>query len=188
VRRALPLVLALGLLVPAGCGNDRTKAPDVAASRGTFGWTPTRFAADGLSFERPKDWLYTNGKRPLLATMSAGEATVAVWRYPRTEALPATPRELEKAKDALVAAAKGRDPTFTVRKAKGTRAAHQPAVVIIAAETVAGQRRVVRSTHVYAFGGEVVVDAFAPPEDYPKVEEPVFRHIVRSLKLGQPSG
>lgn len=187
-HRPLPLLLAL--LVPAsvlaGCGNEPGKAPDVTAVRPAFSFVPERFPAEGVSFERPKDWLYAPGKAPLLATISAGRVTIAIWRYPRTEALPATPKELDAARSALVTAAKARDRTFTVIQAKGTRAARSPAVVVVADETVAGQPRRVRSTHVYAHGGEVVVDAFAPPRDYPKVEDPVFRRIVRSLRVTAP--
>jgi hypothetical protein len=177
-------VTAVGL---SACGNSQTKAPDVTSVRPAISFVRERFPSEGVSFERPKDWLFTKGTAPLLATVSAGRVTVAVWRYPRTEALPVTTAALRAATHALVTAAKARDSTLTVQKAKGTRAAHEPAVVLIADETVAGQPRTVRSTHVYAHGGEVVVDAFAPPGDYPKVEAPVFRRIVRSLRLAQPA-
>jgi hypothetical protein len=140
----------------------------------------------GVTFERPKEWHYTPGTAPLLATLTSGEATIAIWRYPRTEPLPETEEELTAARDALVGAAKARDETFKETKAKATRAAHLPAVVIVANETVAGHARTVRSTHVYGNGGEVVVDAFAPPNMFPKLEDPIFRHVVRSLRVAQP--
>ncbi len=187
MRRPLLVLSALALAVPlSACGNDAGKAPDVEAVRPAFSFVPERFPAQGVSFERPKDWLMAKGEAPLLATITAGRVTIAGVALPADEALPRTKAELDSARDALVAAAKARDKTFKVIKAKGTRAAHQPAVVVIADETVAGQPRRVRSTHVYAFGGEVVVDAFAPPRDYPKVEEPVFRRIVRSLRVTAP--
>lgn len=185
MRRA-PLSLLLAAALVAGCGNDEGEPPDVEAVRPAFQFVPESFPVEGITLERPKDWLFARGKPPLLGTISAGRVTVAVWRYPRTEKLPTTPEELNAARDALVAAAKSRDKTFTVIKAKGTRAARNPAVVLIADETVAGQPRRVRSTHVYAHGGEVVIDAFAPPRDYPKVEDPVFRKIVRSLRVAPP--
>jgi hypothetical protein len=186
VRRALVCLVVLAAL--SGCGNSKTKPPKVSKPTGAFGWTPVTIANQGILFERPNEWHYTPGTAPLLATLTSGDATIAIWRYPRTETLPSTPAELDKARDALVGAAKIRDPTFRVDKAKGTRAAHQPAVVIVAHERVAGRARTVRSTHVYAFGGEVVVDAFAPPAVYPALEDPIFRHVVRSLKVSQPAG
>jgi hypothetical protein len=184
---ATPLMLAAAVAGPlAGCGNEKGKAPDLESVRPAFSFVPEAFPALGVSFERPKDWLFAKGTPPLLATISAGRVTIAVWRYPRTEPLPSTPAELNTARDALIGAAQARDKTFKVVKAKGTRAARNPAVVVIADETVAGQPRRVRSTHVYAHGGEVVIDAFAPPRDYPKVEDDVFRKIVRSLRLAPP--
>lgn len=187
LRLSAPSVIALAGLLVAGCGNDATKAPDLKSPRPTIGFVAARYPAAGVSFDVPKDWTVTKGKAPLLATYTAGRVTIAVWRYPRTEPLPSASAELRAARDALVGAAKARDPSFKVTKAKGTRAAHQPAVVIIADETVAGQPRTVRSTHVYAEGGEVVVDAFAPPADYAKVEGPVFRRVVRTLRIVKPA-
>ncbi len=173
----------------AGCGNDKTKPPDVTkSSREAFGWTRVTLAQHGVSFERPTIWHYRPGTAPLLATMTSGEATIAVWRYPRTEPLPSTATELDAARDALVGAAKTRDPSFKESKAKGTRAAHEPAVVIVANETINGKPRTVRSTHVYAEGGEVVVDAYAPPDVFGKLEDSIFRRVVRSLKVTAATG
>lgn len=187
MRRALALLSLAPAVLVAGCGNDRTEPPDLKRPRPATAFVTARYPAAGVSFAVPKDWTVTPGRAPLLATFTAGRVTVAAWRYPRTEPLPRTPAELRAARDALVAAAKARDPSFTVTKAKGTRAAHHPAVVIVADETVAGQPRTVRSTHVYAAGGEVVIDAFAPPADYAKVEGPVFRRVVRTLRIAKPA-
>jgi hypothetical protein len=188
VRRPLALIcLSLAVALP-GCGNKRTQPPKVTTPSAVSAWITVSLPRQAVTFERPKEWQFAPGTGPLLATMTSAGATVAVWRYPRTEALPTTPAQLASARDALVAAAKTRDKTFAVTKAKGTRAAHHPAVVIIARETVAGRLRTVRSTHVYADGGEVVVDAFAPPAQYPQLEDPVFRRIVRSLRVSKPSG
>ena len=186
-RARVLAVLALVAAV-AGCGNKRQHAPNVTTTSQAFGFVPQALPTQGLSFERPREWRYLPGTAPLLATMTSGLTTIAVWRYPRTEPLPATSGELDIARDALVAAAKARDPSFKVIKAKGTRAAHHPAVVIEADETIAGQPRRVRSTHVYGNGSEIVVDAFAPLDVYPKVEDPIFRRVVRSLTLSKPSG
>ncbi len=172
----------------AGCGNDQTRPPSVTTPGRAFGWIAVHFPKQGVTFQRPKEWRYEPGSPPLLATMTSGTGTIAVWRYPRSEPLPSTQHELSTARDALVAAAKERDRSFDVVKAKGTRAAHQPAVVIVAHETVGGRPRTVRSTHVYANGGEVVVDAFAPPSEYARVEDAIFRRLVRSLRVEQPSG
>jgi hypothetical protein len=186
VRRAAPIVLPLLLL--AGCGNKPSKAPvrTQAAAPGKF--VSQALPDQDLYFSRPAAWHYTPGTPPLLGTVSSGLVTIAIWRYPRSEALPTTPSELGVARNALVSAAKARDPTFKVVQAKGTRAAHHPAVVIVADESVGGQPRRVRSTHVYGAHSEYVIDAFAPPDQYPKVEDPVFRTLVRSMRIAAPTG
>ncbi|MFL5846125.1 MAG: hypothetical protein ACJ762_15670 [Solirubrobacteraceae bacterium] len=170
----------------AGCGNDPEKPPVVTTPKDAFGWVDYGAPGQGVTWQRPSAWRITPGDAPLLATMSSGLATISVWRYPRNEALPETVAELESAKDALVAAATARDPSFKVIKAKGTRAAHHPAVVIIADETIAGQPRRVRSTHIYAASSEVVIDAFSPADQYPKVEEGIIVPLVRTFKITTP--
>lgn len=186
MRRApILLTLAAGMAI-AGCGNEPRKPPTVTAPKAAFGWTKQEIPTQGVTFERPTAWRYSGGTPPLLGTMSSGLTTIAVWRYPRAEKLPETLDELNAARDALVAAARARDPTFKVIKAKGTRAAHRPAVVIIADETVAGQPRRVRSTHIYAAGSEVVVDAFAPADQYEQVETPIIIKLVRTFQITAP--
>ncbi|MDX6664302.1 MAG: hypothetical protein QOG68_508 [Solirubrobacteraceae bacterium] len=180
--------MTLLAVVVAGCGSKAGKPPSVTTPRAAFGWVDQALPTQGLKFQRPSAWRYTPGTAPLLATMTSGLTTIALWRYPRNEPLPTTPTELTAATKALVAAAHLRDSTFKVIKAKGTRAAHQPAVVIVADETVAGQPRRVRSTHIYAAASEIVVDAFAPVDQYVKVESPIFRTLVRSIQITAPTG
>ena len=187
MRAALVSLAAVAAAV-AGCGNDPAKPPAVTNPKPAFGWQDFDIPAQGVKFQRPTAWRITPGDAPLLATLSSGLVTISVWRYPRNEPLPKTPEELDVAKDALVAAAKARDPSFKVIKAKGTRAAHEPAVVIIGDETVAGQPRRVRSTHIYSNASEVVVDAFAPKDQYAKVEDPIIRPLVRSFQITAPQG
>jgi hypothetical protein len=187
VRAALAC-LGLAAAVLSGCGNEPSKPPVVTQPKEAFGWVDQPVPTQGVTFQRPQAWRYTPGAPPLLGTISSGLVTISVWRYPREETLPETLEELTVAKDALVAAAQARDPSFRVIKAKGTRAAHHPAVVIIADETVAGQPRRVRSTHIYAASSEVVIDAFAPEDQYAEVEEPIIIELVRSFEITEPLG
>ena len=177
----------LGAVALAGCGNEPSKPPTVTTPKAAFGWVDQAIPTAGVKFQRPSAWRYRPGTPPLLATMSSGLTTIALWRYPRDEQLPESLAELTTAKDALVAAAQARDKTFKVIKAKGTRAAHQPAVVIIADETVAGQPRRVRSTHIYTHGAEYVVDAFAPVDQYETVETPIIIELVRTFQFSEPT-
>ena len=43
-----------------------------------------------------------------------------------------------------------------------------------------------RSLHAYGHGGEVVMDAFAPPREFARVDEQAFGPMARSLRLSAP--
>ncbi len=183
--RPLPALAALAALA-VGCGNDRTPPPDVFTPGPPLGSNTQSYDTAGLGFEAPAGWSLAPGQAPLVATMATGRATVSVFRYPRTEPLPRDAASLDAAAEALVGAAKQRDPSFVEIKRARLRVDGRPAVVLRGTETVAGQPRTVRSTHVYAFGGEVVVDAIAPAADFARVDAEVFRPLVRSLELRAP--
>ncbi len=44
-----------------------------------------------------------------------------------------------------------------------------------------------RSLHAYGHGMEVVMDAFAPPRDFARVDEQTFGPMARSLRLSAPA-
>jgi hypothetical protein len=44
----------------------------------------------------------------------------------------------------------------------------------------------VRSTHIFSHGAEVVVDAYAPPRFFPKVDKTAFKPLLRSLRVTKP--
>jgi hypothetical protein len=184
IATTVPLAAAAVLL--AGCGNERTPAPDVKTPGPPIGSTPARYPRHGIAFAAPGGWRLGPGTAPLVATVQTGQATIAVWRYPRTEPLPRSTGHLRAARDALVSAAKARDPTFKPIKTAVTRVAGAPAVQVRATETIDGQPRTVRSTHVYKQGAEVVVDAYAPQKDFRRVDAQVFRPLLRSLKISKP--
>jgi hypothetical protein len=177
---ALTAVAAAALV--AGCGGD---SPDPAATppapKGSF-------LEKGVRFTPPAGWSVTAGSGELVATVKAGEATVAVWRFPREQALPASKAELAAARDALLSASKVADTTFAEIKTAPTTIAGAPAVQIRARKTISGQPRTVRSSHIYAHGAEYVVDAYADADSFRGVDAQVFRPLLRSLKLSVPQG
>lgn len=184
-RTLIALVVAVVL---AGCGRDRTKAPDVVTPGPPLGVNPGSFPAAGLAFAAPAGWDLQPGVPPLVATITTGRATIAVYRYPRTEPLPRGKGELNDAVEALAGAALQRDASFKELARGRLRVDGKPAVVLRATETVGDQPRTVRSTHVYAFDGEVVVDTFAPAQDFKRIDAEIFRPFVRSLTLKKPAG
>ena len=184
VRRLLPLLVTAAAL--GGCGSARTQAPDVVTPGPPLGSNPARFPATGLRFDNPAGWNLQPGVPPLVATISTGRATIAVYRYPRSEPLPQSKQELDDAATALAGAALQRDASYKELARDRLRVDGKPAVVLRATETVGDQPRTVRSTHIYAFGGEVVVDTFAPAQDFKRVDAEAFRPFVRSLRLARP--
>ena len=196
MRRALISSAAAALAaalaaVLAGCGNDPTPLPDVGVIPAPTGFRPARYDAQGVRFRAPTNWRVSPGEGTQLATVAIGDAQVGVWRYPRTEPLPETRTQLDAARAAVVAQIKGRDPTF---KVKSTRLVLKPgirAVQVVGVGTNltnASVRRSVRSLHVYGSGAEVVMDAFAPPKAFSRVDKQTFGPMTRSLKLRKPKG
>jgi hypothetical protein len=192
VRRALILLaVAAPAALATGCGNDRTPVPDLSVIPAPAGFRTAFFDAQGVRFRAPTNWRIVPGQDPHLATVAIGNAQVGIWRYPRTEPLPETRAQLDAARTALVAQIEGRDPTF---KLKSTRLVLKPglrAVEVIGAGTNltnARARRSVRSLHAYGRGAEIVMDAFAPPRQFARVDRQTFGPMIRSLALRRPKG
>jgi hypothetical protein len=183
---AAPLVVLA--VAGGGCGNDRTPAPGTARPLSPQGSARISFPQAGVRFAAPGRWDRTPGQAPLVTTVTSGRATVAVWRFPRTEPLPRTADDMRRARRGLLGAAKARDPSFRSRDARATRVGGHRALEVRGSGTVEGQARTLRSLHVFAFGGEVVVDALAPPGDFARVDREVFRPLLRSLRLTRPEG
>ncbi len=186
-RPVLLVVLATLALLPAGCGNERTPLPETAAPGPRLGDNPLDDAKVGYRLIAPAGWTVAAGEAPIVTTISNGTAIVSILRYPRTEPLPAGREDLDRALGDLLAAAKARDATFAPIKSARTRIDGRPAVEVRATQTVAGLPRTVRSVHVYAFGGEVVIDMYAPADIFLRVDETYFRPLLQSLELRAPT-
>lgn len=188
-RRALSTAPLLIVLLVAGCGKERQPSPDVRTPGPVYGSETVRYPEAGLTFpQAPAGWSRSLAAAPAIVTIATGEATIGIFRYPRTEILPTSAKQLDAAATALVEAAKARDPTFTEIKRGRLKVDGQPAVQIRGTETIAGQARTVRTTHIYAFGGEIVVDAYAPEKDFRRVDTQAFRPLVASMKITAPTG
>jgi hypothetical protein len=188
---ALAALAAAAAASIAGCGNERTAAPDTTIPLPPQGTALVRYPAAGVRFATPGRWDRAAGQAPLVATVSSGRATVAIWRFPRAEPLPNSAEDLRRARRTLLAAARARDPSFrpdpngavTTRRIGNLRA-----LEVRGTGTVEGQARALRSLHVYGFVGEVVVDALAPPAQFGRVDREVFRPLLRSVRLSSPQG
>ncbi len=175
MRRAAALIC---LLVLTGCGEARKPAPQVAHADPPRGFRES--TVTGVSFRRPANWGDLEPVPPLAGGVRSKTATVAVWRYPRTEPLPRGAEALAAAETALVERARQRNPTFAVR----TSAVKGRGVELTGRQTVAGFTVDVRSLHLFADGTEVVVDAYAPPADFARVDRTVFTPLLASVRIG----
>jgi hypothetical protein len=187
-RPSAVALLALLTALLAGCGGGATTVPDVDAAQAPSHWTRARFPAAGLRVRVPANWSTKPASSPQVASVSSGRATVALWRYPRAESLPTGRTALDTARRALLAAVRRRDRTFRLARVSAKRLAGTPAIVVVGSETMNGQRMGVRSTHLFAHAGEVVVDAFAPPAQFRQLDRTVFRPLSRSVRIGRASG
>ena len=183
MRRAAPLLAAAAL---AGCGAERTPVADPGRPAEVFRRDTADFARLGLRFQLPVGWQVQQGPAPLVAAVSSGPVTVAVWRYPRAEPLPEGDLALSEARRALLAAARARDPTLEVTASQATTVAGRPAVQVQGTGEVDGRRRELRSTHLYAFGAEVVVDGYAPRRHLRVLEREVLAPLLASLRVREP--
>ena len=183
MRRLLPIALAAAFL--AGCGEERTRPPDVLHPGPPAQETKrVRLPGAEVSFLAPTNWAELTAAPPMAGGIRLRTATVAVWRYPRSEPLPKGGRELEQARERLLAAVEQRDPTFEVREDEVTTIGGARSIVIRGAQTIGGTRYDVRSAHVFADGAEIVVDAYALPADFPAVDRDVFGPLLESLTIG----
>jgi hypothetical protein len=185
-RTALSLAAVVALLSSSGCGADRVTPPDASRPFSTEGPAQRAFPQAGVRFQAPADWRFDAGEAPLVASTSSGTATIAIWRYPRTEPLPRDDIALDQADGALQQAARSRDESFRVQQSRRVRVDGAGGIQLVGTERVAGRERQVRSTHVYAKGAEYVVDTYAAPRDFAVVDRTIFRPLVRSFKIDPP--
>jgi hypothetical protein len=146
----------------------------------------TTLRGQGISYRRPRNWDQLAPAGSLVGGLTSRTATVAVWRYPRTEPLPGDRAELERVQTLLLDRVRQRNPTFTLRTSEITELAGAPAIELTGSQSSAGFAYDVRSAHLFKAGAEVVVDAYAPSGDFARVDRQVFRPLLASLKLTAP--
>jgi hypothetical protein len=183
-RLVLALAAALSL---AACGNARTPVPDVTVPAAPRGERAVALEQAGVRFTAPANWAAIDPHDPLVGGIESSRASLAVWRYPRTEPLPADAAALRRVQGLLVERARARDGTFALTRARTVRLAGARAIELTGTETIGGRRLRVRSSHVFFATAEIVLDAFAPPADFPRVDRTVFRPALASLRLTAPA-
>jgi hypothetical protein len=187
VRRRLAAVLLCALAGPVliGCGNQRSKPPDLVSPQRPTKFRRLNYAEAQVRVSAPDNWSQNPGPLPLVAVVISGRASVAIWRYPRAEPLPRTAVALKDARAALADAARTQDPKLRILSSRAVSIHGVPGIELLADETIAGQRRRVRSTHLFGRGAEYVLDAYAPSKVFKRVDRTVFAPLVASVRLGR---
>jgi hypothetical protein len=181
------VLLAAAALLAAGCGAERVRPPDASQPFTTQPPTPRSFPAAGIHFRAPGDLAFAPAQAPLVTSTSTGTATIAIWRYPRTEPLPRDDAALDAAERALRGAVRTRDPRFDVERTGRVEVDGARAIEVRGTGRVAGRERRMRSTHVYAKGAEIVVDTYAAPGDFAVIDKAIFGPLLDSMKIDPPT-
>jgi hypothetical protein len=180
-RAALLLALCVPLL--AACGEEPDKPPPVFQVKAPRGERTEQFPRAGMTLTRPRNWRLRRRQAPGVFELVSGEAIIAGWAYPREEPLPESDAQLEAAKDRLLDAIEQRDPEYEVREAAVTDVAGAFAIDIEGEQVLSKRALRTRSVHVFDGETEYVIEAIAPPADYPLVEEKVMTPLLDSLEV-----
>lgn len=185
-RPLLVLAVLLACIGAAGCGNERTTPPETQVPDPPRGERVDRYPQAGIRYTAPANWPQITPQGLRVGGIQNKRATLAIWRYPRSEPLPDTAAELREVEQLLIERVKRRDPTFTLEKSTVRRRGGAQAIELLGRQTAAGLPYGVRSSHVYFAGHEIVLDAYAPPEYFRRVDASVFVPLLDSLKLAKP--
>ena len=136
----------------------------------------------GLTFSAPLNWVKRIRSNPGIFRVASGSADVSGWAYPRTEKLPQTPQELTTARDALVALAKQRNPSFQLDSSQITKVQGWPAIELRGRQKILGREVQTHSIHVFR-AGEYVFEALAPAGAFQTADQKVLAPLIRSLRF-----
>jgi hypothetical protein len=173
--------VACPIALLAGCGNSRTPVIDKVPPAAPKGFHEFKTARGGVSFRIPNNWSVVSGTGPLIVTINSGQATVALWRYPRSQPPPITVATLADARARLLAAARQRDRTLQLIRTRVARVFGWGVVQLNAIEQIGTERRRVRSLHLFAGHFELVLEEYAPVADFHAVDHAVFSPLSHSL-------
>lgn len=176
-------MLLPALVLLSGCGNSRTAVPDLAKPAPPTGFEELVYPRAGVRLEAPRNWLVSAERSPLVMVTSSGPAVIDLWRYRRAAPPPVTATELTAARRALLAAARAQDRSLELVRSAVVTVSGRGAIELDTLQTMDGQRRRVRSMHLYVPGGELVLEEYAPPALFHAVDHLVFSPVRRSLRL-----
>lgn len=177
----LALVVLAAALLP-GCGRDRVRPADLEF-KDTGQTASASYPEVGMRFRHPVGVGLAPTEAPGIFRGAAGDAFLSGFAYRRAEQLPRNRRELAAARRRLVAATRGRSPSYRLRSARTTRVDGAPAVELLGDQSLSNGRLRTRSLHVYKGRVEYVLELAADAREFPRLDRAVYRPIRESLKL-----
>lgn len=183
------------LLMPLlGGGRERTRPTEIVRPSPPSGGFTVQNIGLGTLVKLPRDPWTTRGcddrgalpdeNQPYLrCVVSSGPGIVSIWIYPRGRKGPATREELQVARRDLLSASRQREASFVRKAAVVTRYDGLPAIQVRGTANVLGRPRTIRSTHVFVGGREIVIDAYSTNSSFRRIDETVFRPVLRSLTI-----
>lgn len=181
MRRLVPLVC---LLAVAGCGTERSPAPDLSAPRPAGGFFPSvDFPRAGVRIDAPRQWGIRREALPGVFTFASGDAQLSAFAYTRDEPLPDSSESLAAARRELVSQARRRNRSFALLEATTTRVGGVPAVEILGEQTIARRQVRTRSVHIYKGNVEYVFEGLATLARFDRVDREVFGPSIASVRL-----
>jgi hypothetical protein len=178
----LGLALALALAA-TGCGSSRLAVPNLSRPAAPGAMRAVSFARDGVALSLPRNWPVFDQRPPLLAIASSGPAVIVLWRFTAAAVPPSGAAELEQARQALIGAARSRQPQLELIRSAVVSVDGHAAVELDTIQRLRGQVRRIRSLHVYLPGHELVLEEYAPPPLFHATDHAVFSPVKRSLRL-----
>ena len=193
----IAVVLCCSASLLSSCGNSRTPVPNLAQPAQPSAFRTLHYSGSSvqqgvrrtwsIQFGAPSNWLVVPRRPPVVTVVSSGNAVVALWRYGRSAPTPVGADAYGQARRELTRAARRRDPSIQLISAENVQVAGDQGIELDAIEAIGGQRRRVRSTHLWVDGAEVVLDEYAPPAAFHSVDHSVFSPLKQSLRLSVTS-
>lgn len=175
--------LCAGLLILAGCGNDRPavieEAPAPSPRTRDF-----RSARAGLEVQLPANLQVVAADRPpAVFRATLGQPFVSSYAYRRKEQLPRDAKELDDARKRLATTVRRRDAGYRLASSRSTEVDGARAVELVGEQTISRRRVRVRSLHVFKGEAEYVVEIVAPSAGFSRFDRRLTPLVKRTLKV-----
>jgi hypothetical protein len=155
--------------------------PQVLGPAAPQGFHQVTYRRAGVRLDLPRSWIATPQSPPLVTVISSDGAVIALWRY--AGSYPEAVVHPQYASRRLIAEALRRQPKLHILASGVHTVDGHPAVELDSVGLVGSVVRRVRSLHVFSRGSEVVLEQYASPTVFERVNRQVFERVSRSLVI-----